>query len=1685
MFLSVLVAGSPAQAAPDDGLLLHYRLDETSGTVAADASGNHRDGAVLGTPAWDGAQGLGFNGTNTYVRMPDSVLRDRAAISVAFDVRIDPAQATPYFLYGFGNTDAGTGYGNGYLFATGNTLRTSISLSNWAGEQNIRPADGRALARGAWKHLTYTQAGTTGTLYEDGVAVATNTAISILPSAIGGGTTTANYIGRSLYTSDRYFAGRMRDFRVYDRALTADEARALAAPANTEAVAADTAALDLGDTAGVIADLTLPSTAAGGSAITWSTSDPGLVTATGKVTRPARGSPDGRATLTATLRRGEAAGSKTFPITVRAEYGDRETAEAAAAALTVTNLDDVRGNLTLPVAGSSGSTVSWSSASPSVISSSGVVHRSAASDETVVLTAHVTSGSVTVNREFSAFVPRLPAAAPYEGYLFSYFTGEGYANGEQVYNALSNGNDPLSWREINNGQPVLTSTLGTQGLRDPFIIRSPEGDKFYQIATDLKIYGNGDWDASQRTGSKSIMVWESTDLVNWTDQRLVRVSPDTAGNTWAPEAFYSEPLGAYVVFWASKLYAESDTAHTGSSYNRMMYATTRDFHTFSEPKVWKDPGYSVIDSTVIEHDGVYHRITKDERNNSSSSPCSKFLIQEKSTDLLSRDYSFVAECIGSGALSRGEGPLIFKSNTPSPDGKDKWYLFIDEYGGRGYVPFSTTDLDSGVWTPETKYSLPSRPRHGTVLPVTKAEYDRLSARWEEPAPARGLRLRYEFDETTGTVAKDSSGNGFDGVYHRTPAWGAGVSGRSFAMAGGSDSPYVTIPNGVLRQASAATVSTWVKWPSSTTVNQWIYGLGPDSTKYLFSSPRNGSNVLYSAITGGSWSAESKLPSAAPLPGGSWQHLAVTVDGGTAAMYLNGVRIASAGGVTIKPSDLYDPAKTYSGYVGRSLYAGDPYFAGEVDDFRIYNTALSAGEILALAGKGTSVGAVSLAQLKVDAIIDDAAAVIKLPVAEGTGVTALAPKFTLAAGSTITPASGIARDFTKPVTYRISSPDGSERDWTVRALVMKSPVLPGLYADPNISVVGDTFWIHPTTDGYDGWSGTRIHAFSSKDLVHWTDHGVALDLGPDVTWADNSAWAPAFAQRDGKYYLYFSGGMATGNTAKHLGVAVADSPAGPFTDALGKPLVAAGTYSGQMIDPAVFTDDDGSSYLYWGNGSSYQVKLKNDMTSFESSQVKTYRPVNYNEGSFVVKRNGTYYFMWSENDTRSADYRIAYATGTSPLGPWNDRVGVILQKDPALGILGTGHHSVVQLPNSDDWYIAYHRFKIPGGDGTHREATIDRLTFAPDGSINPVTPTLESVNPVTVASAGPDTAGIEGAKIALSGTVSNTANRPAWTVNTTSCTVANQHDPSTTVTCVDDGVYELTLTAGASHDTTIVTVGNAAPVITAPGGRPAPVAPIATGTTVTRRLPVSDPGAGDALTCTASFGDGSQTTGTVAGGVCTISHAYPAAGVYRPQVTVTDDDGATATVSLPHVVTYVAGSGQVAGGGRLRNGPDFAFVAKGGAYGGGTWLRLPDGRVFEATRQGPAVVLGTSALYTGVGTLDGAGRHPFAVAVTGRILTVTVAGKTWSGPAAGGGLVVSPRIRGHHGVLDVEVMAGRPHLADAPRPPFHPAGLPGPGAAERIATPVPSEVVLICSERDRAAGSDPSARRRRSARTAAR
>jgi beta-xylosidase len=398
--------------------------------------------------------------------------------------------------------------------------------------------------------------------------------------------------------------------------------------------------------------------------------------------------------------------------------------QTALNSISITNIADVRGNVYLPSA-SGGVDITWSSSDPSIISPDGVVQRQ--DEERVVnLTATVEFDGITQERIINAKVRKAIQLDAFEGYAFAYFTNNSLA-GEKIYLAASEGNNALSWMELNNKQPILTSTQGTKGLRDPFVIRSPEGDVFYLLATDLSIGSGTSWGDAVTKGSLYLEIWESNDLKTWSQQRHVQVSPPTAGNTWAPEAYYDTTLGAYVVFWASSLYEESDVNHTGATYHRMLYVTTRDFVTFSEPVVWQDAGMSRIDSTVLQEGDTFYRFTKDE--GASGTGCAD-IIQERSNSLRATldSWTQVAACIGKNAgTSSVEGPTVFKANPNDVNG-EKFYLFVDEYSGRGYIPLETADIANPSWKVSASYKLPTSPRHGTVIPVTAKELAALTGK---------------------------------------------------------------------------------------------------------------------------------------------------------------------------------------------------------------------------------------------------------------------------------------------------------------------------------------------------------------------------------------------------------------------------------------------------------------------------------------------------------------------------------------------------------------------------------------------------------------------------------------------------------------------------------------------------------------------------------------------------------------------------------------------------------------------------------------------------------------------------------------------------------------------------------------------------------------------------------------------
>ena len=332
---------------------------------------------------------------------------------------------------------------------------------------------------------------------------------------------------------------------------------------------------------------------------------------------------------------------------------------------------------------------------------------------------------------------------------------------------------------------------------------------------------------------------------------------------------------------------------------------------------------------------------------------------------------------------------------------------------------------------------------------------------------------------------------------------------------------------------------------------------------------------------------------------------------------------------------------------------------------------------------------------------------------------------------------------------------AEKDRLLKAFPNhKQPILTGFHADPEVlySNKTDKYYVYSTTDGTPGWGGHDFSVFSSTNLTNWTDEGKMLDVkGDQVKWAVGNAWAPAIievpekggkskAQQDYKYFFYYSAHNPQSNR-KEIGVAVSDSPTGPFVDS-GSPIITdadrpEGVKGGQAIDVDVFRDPkSGKYYIYWGNGFMAGAELDADMKTIKRETVTNLTPQGgtlqtwaFREGAYVFYRKGTYYFMWSVDDTGSPNYHVCYGTAKSPLGPISIDADsyLVLRQKPEDGIYGPAHNSVLQIPGKDEWYIVYHRINkrfLSRDPGIHREVCIDRLTFDKKGRIIAVTPTQD-------------------------------------------------------------------------------------------------------------------------------------------------------------------------------------------------------------------------------------------------------------------------------------------------------------------------------------------------------------------------
>lgn len=651
--------------------------------------------------------------------------------------------------------------------------------------------------------LTMVGSGNTLTLFRDGTQISTLTHTRSLSSIIPSGDV-LGYLGRSLYQGDSLLRADVADVKFWDVALTPQEVTASMPTAEQKTAA--TAALLRGDVLATMlgANPSLESVttnlnllaSVNGVALTWASSNAAVVSTTGVVSRSI--TENTPVTLTATTSLGS---TLTFEVTVIAPTVGADLDAIVLAERTTENLP-------LATKGAvNGASIVWESSAADLVTPTdpaytapavgsadpfrggGLVQRPAygAGDREVTLTATATLNGQTAQRSFTLAVAELGRSAPDAGYAAAYFKSD---SDEKIYQAATSGNDFFTFSPVNGGQPTVTSTADTTGLRDPYILRSANGDKYYMIATDLCIGCGTGWGPAQSNGSLKVEVWESTDLVNWErtngENTGIPINQPAAGMTWAPEAYWDDDLQSYVVFFASRLY--SDASHTNSDklYARMFSVLTRDFRTFTyPPSSWQDTGYARIDSTVMKIDDYYYRFTKNEEGGAADGlEAGKDIFLERSKVLTAPTTAsnWSADPTQTWQLTdtrmttletgqAGEGPQIVKLNEGDPNNAGNGYVFlVDNYGAGGYRAFVTTGdqiasssqadrlSQRSTWNVRPAGGLPASPRHGSFVSVSEAVLDALHSWSAVEAVASTTTLTADGQRVTAKVAAADAGD---------------------------------------------------------------------------------------------------------------------------------------------------------------------------------------------------------------------------------------------------------------------------------------------------------------------------------------------------------------------------------------------------------------------------------------------------------------------------------------------------------------------------------------------------------------------------------------------------------------------------------------------------------------------------------------------------------------------------------------------------------------------------------------------------------------------------------------------------------------------------------------------------------------------------------------------------------------
>lgn len=698
-------------------LVAHYDFSSANDIVGG-YKGNLLNGAectaleglpVLKLGTEDGYFDLG-SGVGDLIAQTDSFTVSTNVFIPSFN----PLTGSGNFLWTFANSDNLGTQANGAAFLRANDLRYAITPTHYSNEQGFSGQSG--IPTGQWVNVTCTRDGAGNMrLYLNGEL--TGAASGIELGLAGLGATRFNFLGRSCYIGDQYLTGAWyHDFRIYDGAMTADEVQALCLQLPTLERGRMRMEVEKAMELTLLPEevresILLPDVEpTNGVSISWTSSNEDILSGKGFVNRPAYGKPDATVTLTGSFSKGDITLTKAYHITVKASLSPEESVNIDLQSLTLDNTDNLFASITLPYRTPEGSIVTWKSSAPDYLADNGRLIRLAThgtGKKAVVLTATATKDQATAQRDFTVYVAEDEG---YTNYLFAYFTGNAQEQ-EQIRFALST--DGYNYTPLNNGNAIIASdTISLKkAVRDPHILRGEDGQTFYMVVTDMKS-GEG-WDSND-----GLVLMKSTDLVHWTHTAIdfpntwpSRFDRNSLTQVWAPQTIYDPEAGRYMVYYS--------IGERGEHYKIYYSYANEDFTELTKPELLFDLGSNTIDADIVLRNGTYHLFYKTEGEGNG--------IQKATATSLKGPWTPQRHYLQQTTVAV-EGSGVFRQIN-----SNDWILMYDCYTSGYYQFCSSPDLENFTWVRNTATSGSFTPRHGTVMPITQEETERLVAQWPSTA----------------------------------------------------------------------------------------------------------------------------------------------------------------------------------------------------------------------------------------------------------------------------------------------------------------------------------------------------------------------------------------------------------------------------------------------------------------------------------------------------------------------------------------------------------------------------------------------------------------------------------------------------------------------------------------------------------------------------------------------------------------------------------------------------------------------------------------------------------------------------------------------------------------------------------------------------------------------------------------